>query len=78
MPNKTIQKPTLSDYNKIYDFSSAVIDLNSTLQSLNNHIELVKRTGDVVELININSRFFNFLTALVSDYKSTLSDEKED
>lgn len=78
MSHKTIQKPTLSDYNKIDDFSSAVIDLNSTLQSLNNHIELVKRTGDVEELRNINSRLFNFLTALVSDYKSTLSDEKED
>lgn len=77
MKNTQINKPTISDYNKIEDFSNACIELQKTLSMLNNHIEIVKRTGDTEALNILNTDLSVFLRSIIISYKNTLSENED-
>ena len=72
-----IKKPSLSDYIKIEDFASACAELSSTLSLLNNHIEILKRSGDVDSLRQLDNELNTFLFKVVSSYKSTLFENED-
>ena len=72
-----IKKPTLSDYVKIEDFASTCAELSRTLSLLNNHIEILKRSGDVDSLRQLDNDLNTFLSKVVSSYKSTLSENED-
>lgn len=78
MKNPQIQKPSLSDYNRISEFAHVCSHLNSTLSLLNNHIDVLKRSGDVDSIRDLDNELYSFLSKIVTNYKSTLKDVKED
>lgn len=77
MKNPQITKPTLSDYNKIHDFAICCNNLQHTLNMLNNHIEIIKRTGDVAQLRDLDHELCKFLASVVNKYKSTLTENED-
>lgn len=77
MENNKIQHPTIEDYQRLEDFSDVVLGIQSTLARLNNHIEVLKRVGDIDALRHAHDELFDFRAKLISSYKTTLSHGKE-
>lgn len=66
------QKITLKDYQRLQEFSTSVIELNGTLAVLNHHIEVLKRSCDVVAIDALQCRLFGFVNDVIKAYTVTL------
>ena len=71
------KKPSLNDYEKIEDFSFVCIELQKTLAILNNHLEVLKRSGDVDELRVLNNQLKGFVLDSIASYKCKLSEDED-
>lgn len=73
MENK-IQHPTKSDYRRIQEYTDSLVAINSSLTKLNNHIEVLKRVGDIESLRDFESKLFDFRVSIIDTYFKTLKD----
>ena len=72
-----IKHPTKSDYRRIQEFTDSIVAINSSLTKLNNHIEVLKRVGDVSSLRDFEAKLFDFRTETIDTYFKTLKDKEE-
>lgn len=77
MENK-IQHPTKSDYKRLQEFSDTIIAINSSLAKLNNHLEVLKRVGDVDALRDFEHKVFDFRVEIVDSYFKTLKEKNDE
>lgn len=72
MEQKKISK---HDYESLESFAAAVHFVQRPMSKLNHHLEVLKRTGDVVALNDFGLSLSQFIDDIVAKYKASLSDE---
>lgn len=74
----TIKHPTKSDYRRIQEFTDTIVAINSSLTKLNNHLEVLKRVGDVEALRDFEHKVFDFRVEIVDSYYKTLKEKNDE
>lgn len=77
MENK-IQHPTKSDYLRLREYSDIIIAINSSLAKLNNHLEVLKRVGDVEALRDFEDKVFTFRCEIIDCYYNSLKEKNDE